>query len=215
MIKIENSLVETREIYKEILKNPGRLFELMRFNIKELAERVLCELLKEELNIFLGRGHYERSKEVSPNYRNGSSSKRYTVKDIGELNIKVPRDRKGEYNSRLISKYNRYDKALEQDISLLFLSGLSMRNIGLISKNILGRKISAGEVSKINGELLSGIDKWRLRDLSQAKIKYMYIDGVNFHIRVGHKVDIVPMLVVIGVTISNRKVFLAIHEDAY
>ena len=54
MINIENSLVETRDIYKEILSDPGKLFEMMRFDIRELAERALCELLKQELSLFLG-----------------------------------------------------------------------------------------------------------------------------------------------------------------
>ncbi len=39
----------------------------------------------------------------------------------------------------------------------------------------------------------------------------MYIDGVNFHIRQGHSIDVIPMLVVIGVITSNQKTFLAIQ----
>jgi putative transposase len=214
MLKIANSLVETREIYKEIIEDPGKLFEMLRFDMRALAERVLCELLKEELRIFLGRERYERSKESNPNYRNGSTKKRYTVKDIGELNLRVPRDRKGEFSSSIVKKYERYEKSLEKDICALFLLGLSTRGISLVSESILGRKISHGEVSKINKELLVGIDAWRLRRLSEFKIKYMYMDGVFFHMRVGHKVELIPMLVVIGVTENNRKVFLTIqHGD--
>ena len=59
---------------------------------------------------------------------------------------------------------------------------------------------------------MSGIDAWRLRDLSKYKIKYLYLDGVNFHMRVGHDVEIIPMLVVIGVTESNHKIFITIQQ---
>ena len=42
----------------------------------------------------------------SKNYRNGYSKK--TIKtQMGELEIKVPRDRNGEYEPKIISKYNR------------------------------------------------------------------------------------------------------------
>jgi putative transposase len=50
------------------------------------------------------------------------------------------------------------------------------------------------------------------RPLHDFKIKYMYIDGVNFHMRVNRKVEIIPMLVVIGVTSENRKIFLTIQR---
>jgi putative transposase len=212
MIKIENSLVETRKIYKKILSDPGKLFEMMRVDIKELAERALCELLKQELTLYLGRDKYKRSLEKEPNYRNGSTNKKYTIKNVGELNLEVPRDRKGTFESQLVKKYERYEKSLEKDISILFLSGLSTRNVSLISESILGRKISHGEVSNINKELLSGIDSWRIRDLSNFDIKYMYMDGVFFHMRVGHKIEKIPMLVIIGVTSQNRRVFLTIQQ---
>lgn len=94
----------------------------------------------------------------------------------------------------------------------MFLSGLSTRSIGLLSTSILGRKISASEVSNINEKLMTGIDAWRCRDLSTMNIKYMYIDGVFFNMRVDHKIERVPMLVVIGVTDKDQRVFLAIQQ---
>jgi putative transposase len=212
IVKVENSLQETKEIYKEIIANPGKVFEIMRLDIKQIAERALCEILKVELTHFLGREKYERSNQEDTNYRNGSTKKKYTVKNIGELTLEVPRDRKGKYESKIVKKYEQYDKAIEKDICVLFLSGLSTRNIELVSKSILGRKISHGEVSKINKELLTGIDEWRLRDLSEYEIKYMYMDGVFFHMRVGHKIETIPMLVVIGVTKENRKIFLTLQQ---
>lgn len=210
--KIESSLIDTQSIYKEIIEDPGKVFDLIRFDIRSMAERVLGELLKEEITHWLGRKRYQRSNEEDPNYRNGTTNKRYTVKNIGELKIKVPRDRKGNFSSKLVKKYERYEKILEKDIAMLFLSGLSTRGIELISKSLLGRKISRGEVSAVNKELLSGIEAWRVRPLHDCKIKYVYIDGVYFHMRVNHKVEIIPMLIVVGVTFEGRKIFLTIQQ---
>ena len=210
--KIESSLIDARTIYKEIIEDPGKIFDLIRFDIRVMAERVLGELLKEEITHWLGRKKYQRSNEEDPNYRNGTTNKRYTVKNIGELEIKVPRDRKGKFSSKLVKKYERYEKLLEKDIALMFLSGLSTRGIELISKSLLGRKISRGEVSAVNKELLSGIETWRIRPLHDCKIKYIYVDGVYFHMRVNRKVEIIPMLIVIGVTFEDRKIFLTIQQ---
>lgn len=212
LIKAESSIPETQAMFQEIMDHPGKIFELMRLDFKGIAEKALSELLKQELTHFLGRQKYQRRVDELSNYRNGYYERNYTAKDIGELKIKVPRDRKGEFNSRVIQKYDRYEKTIETDICLMFLSGLSTRGIELVSKTLLGRKISRSEVSKVNKELLTGIDAWRCRRLHELQIKYLIIDGVNFHMRVDHAIEIIPMLVVIGVTEKGQRTFLAIQQ---
>jgi putative transposase len=212
LIKAESNVPETQELFKTIIEQPERIFELMRFDMRVIAQQALSEILKQELTIFLGREKYQRKYEVQSNHRNGFYKRNYTVKNIGELNLNIPRDRKGKFSSKVVAKYDRYDKAIEKDLCLIFLSGLSTRGIELISRSLIGRKVSKGEVSKINKELLTGIDAWRLRDLSQFEIKYMYVDGVNFHMRVGRSVETIPMLVVIGVNNKGQKMFLAIQQ---
>jgi putative transposase len=212
LVKAEASIPESQAIFQEVLSNPGKVFEMMRFDFKSIAELTLSNLLKEELTHFLGRQKYAHQDLASSNYRNGYYERAYTAKNIGEVKIKVPRDRKGEFSSKIIEKYDRYEPAIATDVCLMFLSGLSTRGIELISKSLLGRKISHGEVSNINKELMTGIDAWRCRSLSELPMKYMYIDGVNFHMRVERKIEILPMLVVIGVGLDNRKTFLAIQQ---
>lgn len=180
--------------------------------MKKICERAITELIKIELTNFLGRQKYKRNLTKANNYRNGSYSRKYTVKNIGELKIKVARDRNGDFSSKILIKYDRYEKSIEKDLALLFLSGLSTRSIELISKTLIGRKISRSEVSNVNKELLTGIDMWRNRSLKEIKIKYMYMDGVNFEMRIGNEVILSPMLVVIGVTSENKKIFLAIQQ---
>lgn len=212
LIKAESSVPETQAMFQEIIDHPGKIFEMMRLDFKGIAEKALSDLLRAELTHFLGRQKYQRGDEETANYRNGYYERRYTAKDIGEMKIKVPRDRNCEFSSQLVQKYDRYEKAIETDICLMFLSGLSTRSIELVSKTLLGRKISRSEVSNVNKDLLTGIDAWRCRNLSDLSIKYMYIDGVNFHMRVDHSIEIIPMLVVIGVTQSGQRTFLAIQQ---
>ena len=60
-----------------------------------------------EMDEQLGRERCQRATEenASPNYRNGYSQK--TVKtQLGETDIKIPRDRKGNFEPKIISKYD-------------------------------------------------------------------------------------------------------------
>ena len=213
-MNMESNVPEVQVMFKELMEAPEKMFEMFRIDMKQACERAVTELIKTELTHFLGREKYERKplSNKKKNYRNGNYKRNYTVKNVGELEIEIARDRNGEFNSKLINKYERYEKALEKDLVLMFLSGLSTRSISLISKSLLGRKISASEVSKVNTELMTGIEAWRNRPLHDLQIKYLFIDGVNFAMRVEHKVVKLPMLVVIGVTNENRRVFLVIQQ---
>lgn len=218
-MKNELTLPDAKSIFKEVLADPEKMFDMLRIDLRRCGERAIAEILKSELTEFLGRKKYERRSALSLeqsddelNYRNGFYKRKFTAKGIGELNLTVPRDRLGKYSSSLIDKYARYEKSLESDIVLMFLSGLSTRGLSLISKRLLGRKISSSEVSKVNRELLTGIDAWRLRPLSEYKIKYMMIDGVNFDMRVEDSVEKIPMLIVIGITENNKRMFLCIQQ---
>lgn len=207
-----SNVSEVQKIFKEIIKRPEKMFDMLRIDMKQACERAISEMIQIELTYFLGRDPYIRQEGINKNYRNGSYVRKYTAKNIGTLSIKVARDRNGKFNSQLVNKYDRYEKSIEKDMALLFLSGLSTRNISLISNTLIGRKISHAEVSKVNNELQTGIDAWRNRPLHNVKIKYMYIDGVFFPMRIQNKVDKQPFLVVIGVTEDNRKIFLAIQQ---
>ena len=88
---------------------------------------------------------------------------------------------------------------------MLFLTGVSTRTLSLMSERLIGHKISPMEVSNANKELIEAVEKWRNRDLSEESIKYMFLDGVNFDMRIGGSVEKVPVLVAIGVTETGHK----------
>jgi putative transposase len=81
----------------------------------------------------------------------------------------------------------------------------------MISKKLIGRRISTGEISNVNKELIEAAEKWRTRDLSQESIKYMFLDGVCFDMRIGKSIETVPVLVAIGVKKTGHKVVLGLQ----
>jgi putative transposase len=72
----------------------------------------------------------------------------FTLKGIGEVGVKVPRDRKSEFKTEVLPRSKQYEDAIREDMSVMFLAGVSTRTLSLISERLIGRRISASEVSK-------------------------------------------------------------------
>ncbi|MBC7350608.1 MAG: IS256 family transposase [Candidatus Aminicenantes bacterium] len=206
-MEIKISVPEVVSIFKEIQTAPERIFEIIRADLRQNVGNYLTELMNVELSQFLGREPYERKGDCT-NYRNGSYERKFTMKGIGEVALRVPRDRQGQFHSQIIPRGKQYEDAIRQDLSLMFLTGVSTRTLSMISKRLLGRKVSPAEISNANKELIDAVEHWRNRDLSKEAIKYLFIDGVNFEMRVGKSIEKVPVLVVIGVTETGHRLVL-------
>jgi len=209
-MKLEISVPEVINIFKEIQEKPEKLYEMIRTDIRETIGQYLSGLMDAELTHFLGRKRYER-RQGDVNHRNGSYDRNFTLKGIGEVDLQVPRDRNGEFKTHVIPRGKQYEDALRQDLCLMFLTGISTRSLSMISKKLVGRKISAGEVSNVNKELIEAAEKWRTRDLSEESIKYIFVDGVCFDMRIGKSIETVPVLVAIGVKETGHKLVLGLQ----
>ncbi|MBW2023684.1 MAG: IS256 family transposase [Deltaproteobacteria bacterium] len=203
-MKVQISVPEVVEIFKEIQEQPKQIFEMIRTEIRNNVGQYLSKLMELELTNFLGRQWYERA-QGEVNHRNGSYSREFALKGIGQVQVKVPRDRNGEFKTKVIPRSKRYEDEIREDLSFMFLTGISTRSLSMISRRLIGRKISPGEVSNANRELIEAVEKWRSRDLSQEPIKYIFLDGVNFDMRINGSIEKVPVLVAIGITEDGQK----------
>ena len=210
-MKLEVTVAEIGEIIKTIQKQPEQLFEMIRLDIKESVGQYLTAMMEAELTQFMGREPYVR---VAGNVkqRNGSYDRSFTLKNIGEVEVKVPRDRAGEFKTVVLPRSKQYEDEISRDLGLLFLGGVSTRTLSMISERLIGRKISPAEISSANKELTDAVLKWRKRDLSVEVVKYLFIDGVHFHMRLERSIEIVPVLVAIGVTQSGQKLVLSLQS---
>jgi len=211
-MKIEISVPEVVNIFKEIQQSPEKLFEMIRVDVRESVGRYLSEMMNVELSDFLGREPYERKEDGQSNYRNGSYGRRFTLKGIGEVGVKVPRDRNGQFRSHIIPRGKQYEDLIRQELCLMFLTGVSTRTLSMLSTRLIGRRISPMEVSNANKELVDAVENWRNRDLTGEPIKYIFVDGVNFEMRMGSSVERVPVLVAIGVTETGHRLVLGLQS---
>ncbi len=102
-MKIEINLPDIQSFIKDIQEKPAKFFQAIRYDVRKSVGRYLTGLMKEELTEFLGRKRYQR-KGKNQNHWNGSYNRSYTLKDIGKVAVKVPRDRKGEFQTKVIPR---------------------------------------------------------------------------------------------------------------
>ena len=209
-MKMEISVAEVRELINEIRQQPGNLFDMIRLNVQETVGQYLSTLMNSELTEFLGRERYERSDGQS-NHRNGSYPRHFTLKGIGEVGVRVPRDRKGEFNTQVIPRSKQYEDTLREDLCAMFLAGVSTRTLSLMSERLIGRSLSPTEVSEASKELSRAVEQWRERDLSAEGYKYIFVDGTIFSMRIDGSIDKVPVLVAIGVTEAGHRTVLGLQ----
>ena len=131
-MKVEVSVPEVVNIFKELQEGPEKLFEMIRVDMRETVGEYLSKLMDAELTRFLGRERYERV-EGEINHRNGSYGRNFTLKGIGEVDVEVPRDRDGAFKTQVIPRSKRYERELRQDLSMMFLTGVSTRTLSMIS----------------------------------------------------------------------------------
>jgi len=209
-MKMEVSVAEVKDLINAIQQGGEGLFEMIRVNVQEGVGAYLSKLMDVELSHFLGRERYKRC-EGKSNHRNGSYGRHFTLKGIGDVGLRVPRDRKGEYRTEIIPRSKQYEDALRHDLCAMFLAGVSTRTLSAMSQRLIGRKISPTEVSKASKELSGAVEQWRGRDLSGDPVKYLFVDGVTFSMRIEGSIEKVPVLVAIGVIENGQRRVLALQ----
>lgn len=210
-MEIKASVSEVAELIKTIENNPGKLFEMVRLDIRQEVGAYLSKLMNAELTEFLGREKYER-KHSDKNYRNGKYARNFCIKGVGDVSVNIPRDRKNKFATSVIPKSRQYEEKIGEDLSLMYLTGISTRSLSLLSRRLIGRKLSHSEISATHKDLSRAVETWRNRDLSSEAIKYIFIDGVNFDMRISDSVEKTPVLAAIGVTKEGYKTVLSIQR---
>ena len=123
--------------------------------LKESFKDILQELMEAELDATLGYEKNQKGDVATDNKRNGHSPK--TLKSqFGEFQIDVPRDRNGEFEPKLIPKYQRDVSGIEEKVLSLYARGMSTRDIHDQLQDLYGIELSAEMVSKITDRFCSG-----------------------------------------------------------
>ncbi len=106
------------------LNSVADVYTFLRDGFKD----ILQELMEAELDAALGYEKNQKGDMEGTNKRNGHSPKNLKSQ-YGEFQIDVPRDRNGEFEPRLIPKYQRDITGIEEKVISLYARGMSTRDI--------------------------------------------------------------------------------------
>ena len=180
--------------------------------LREGFKDILQELMEAELDATLGYEKYQKGKTGSSNKRNGHSTK--TLKSqYGEFPIEIPRDRNGEFEPKLIPKYQRDISGIEEKVISLYARGLSTRDIHDQLQDLYGIEVSAEMVSKITDKILPEIKEWQSRPL-EAIYPFVFMDCIHYKVREDGRILSKAAYIILGVTTDGYKDILSITVGA-
>ena len=189
--------------------------------MKEMFRDVIQTVMEVEIDEELGRERCERAKRENEgfkprNYRNGYSQK--TVKtQLGEVEIKVPRDRNGSYEPKIIGKYDRNADGMEEKILALYACGMSQRDISEQIKELYDVDISPELITKISEKIMPEVTVWQNRPL-ESVYPFVFMDAIHYKVKEDHRYVTKAAYVVLGITLEGRKDILGVwigeHESS-
>lgn len=164
--------------------------------IRAFLQHIIQEVLEEEMTAFLKAEPYDRTEERN-GYRNGYKPRVLKTR-VGRLELMVPKDREGRFQTELFEKYQRSEKALVLAITEMYVQGVSTRKVKKITEELCGLEISKSQVSALAQGLDAEISVWRKRPI-EKQYYYLVVDALYEKVR--HAGSVVPrgVLTVTGI----------------
>ena len=176
--------------------------------LKNLFKDTIESMLEGEMEEHLGYEKNSVQGNNSGNSRNGYGTK--TVKsEMGETEIRVPRDRNGEFRPRLIEKRQTRTEDLENRVLAMYSKGMTTRDIEDHLRDIYGVDTSASMISRITDKIMPAVTEWQNRPL-EAVYPIVFLDGIVFKVRKDARVVNKCMYSVLGVNMEGRKEILGL-----
>ena len=194
-----------REKIRELLElsNIGSLEDIQGL-FKETIAEFMESGLDAELDEELGYSRYDYRNKHTDNSRNGYSSKKLRT-SFGEVDLEVPRDRKGEFEPQLVKKnQTSISQDVEEKILSMYAKGMSTSDIESHIRDIYGLSVSDTTVSRITDKILPIAKEWQQRPL-ESIYAVVFLDAIHYHVRSEGQIVKKAVYIAIGIDLDGRK----------
>lgn len=177
-------------------------------DIQDLFKETIAEFmengLEAELDDELGYSKYDYKNKDTDNSRNGHSSKTLRT-SFGDVNVSVPRDRKGEFEPQVLKKnQTSVSQDIEEKILSMYAKGMTTGDIEAHIQDIYGIEISDTTISRITDKILPLAKEWQQRPL-EAVYAVVFLDAIHYHVRSEGQIVKKAVYVAIGVDLDGKK----------
>ena len=195
----------TQEILDELLKEYKEPEDLLGENglLKQLTKALLERALEGEMRHHLGYEKHCVEGYNSGNSRNGKYKKVVASKH-GEMEIAVPRDRKSEFEPRIIKKGQRRFDGFDSKIISMYARGMTQGEIAGHLEEIYGIEVSSELISTVTDAVIDDVRAWQNRPLDSI-YPIIYLDALVVKVRDQGRVTNKSIYLAIGVNMSGHK----------
>ena len=124
---------------------------------------------------------------------------------------------KGNFEPKIISKYDRNAEGMEDKILSLYACGMSQKDIAEQIKSLYDVEISPELVSKISEKIMPEVNAWQNRPLENV-YPFIFMDAIHYKVKEDHRYVTKAAYVVLGITMDGRKDILGVwigeHESS-
>ena len=177
-------------------------------DIQNLFKETIAEFmengLESELDESLGYGKYDYKNKDTDNSRNGHSKKNLRT-SFGNVEISVPRDRKGEFEPQLVKKnQTSISQDIEEKIFSMYAKGMSTSDIESHIQDIYGLSVSDTTISRITDKILPLVREWQQRPLENL-YAVVFMDAIHYHVRSEGQIVKKAVYIAIGINLDGSK----------
>ena len=177
--------------------------------IRESVRLVMQELIETEASGQIGAGRYERT-DTRVTDRNGSRP-RLLATQAGDVQLRIPKLRKGTFFPVILEPRRRIDQALYAVVMEAYVNGVSTRSVEeLVTALGIDSGISKSEVSRICAGLDETVEAFRSRPLHHTDFPYVFLDATYLHVRRPGQVTSMAVVVATGVTATGGREVLGV-----
>lgn len=171
---------------------------------KEMVSTVLENGLEAELDEELGYSKYDYRNKQTDNSRNGYSEK--TMKtSFGDMDISIPRDRKGDFDPQLIKKQQTtLSGDIEEKVLSMYAKGMTTSDIESHIREIYGIDVSDSTISRVTDKILPVVRDWQSRPL-ESIYAVVFMDAIHFHVRSEGQIVKKAVYIAIGINMDGIK----------
>jgi len=123
---------------------------------------------------------------------------------VGKLELLVPKDREGQFQTELFERYQRSEKALVLSMLEMYICGVSTRKVSAITETLCGLEVSRSQVSALAEKLDLELSAWRNRPLEKV-YPYLVIDARYERVRRAGAVVSQGVLVAVGISAEGYR----------
>ena len=194
-----------REKIRELLQSSGvSSMEDIQNLFKETIAEFMENGLDAELDDELGYSKYDYKNKDTDNSRNGHSSKTLRT-SFGDVEVSVPRDRKGEFEPQILKKnQTSISQDIEEKILSMYAKGMTTSDIEAHIRDIYGIEVSDTTVSRVTDKILPIAKEWQQRPL-EAIYAVVFLDAIHYHVRSEGQIIKKAVYIAIGINLDGKK----------